>query len=63
MIVSYLDQLALSGEVSMDDLGRAEEPVIILAGPYGYPFRPILATVPIGAWVAPASSSIPTHAL
>lgn len=31
---------------------QTKEPVSpILAGPYGHPFHPILATVPIGAWV------------
>lgn len=25
---------------------------MILAGPYGHPFHPLLVTVPIGAWVA-----------
>lgn len=36
----------------MDAMGRAKEPVTVLAGPYGHPFHPIVVTVPIGAWVA-----------
>lgn len=32
--------------------GRGKQPATRLAGPYGHPFHPILATVPIGAWVA-----------
>ena len=31
---------------------RAKRPRSVLAGPYGHPFHPMLATVPIGAWVA-----------
>ena len=31
---------------------RAKRPISPLAGPYGHPFHPILATIPIGAWVA-----------
>jgi uncharacterized membrane protein len=31
----------------------AKQPVsVLMAGPYGHPFHPILVTVPIGAWVA-----------
>jgi hypothetical protein len=34
-------------------LEQAKRPVsAALAGPYGHPWHPILATVPIGAWVA-----------
>ena len=53
MIVSWLRPVIVcQGEVSMDDMRRAKDPVTVLAGPYGHPFHPILVTVPIGAWVA-----------
>ncbi|QHC22703.1 hypothetical protein GR130_15955 [Streptomyces sp. GS7] len=36
-----------------DGQRQAKRPVSApLTGPYGHPFRPILVTVPIGAWVA-----------
>lgn len=34
-----------------EKLRQAKRPVMVLAGPYGHPFHPILVTVPIGAWV------------
>jgi uncharacterized membrane protein len=30
----------------------AKRPRMIVAGPYGHPFHPILVTIPIGTWVA-----------
>ena len=39
----------------MSDPGQlpAKHPVsVLLAGPYGHPFHPVLVTVPIGAWVS-----------
>lgn len=33
-------------------LNQAKRPIMLLAGPYGHPFHPILVPVPIGAWIA-----------
>lgn len=32
-------------------MGAAHRPAVSVAGPYGHPFHPMLAAVPIGAWV------------
>jgi uncharacterized membrane protein len=42
-------------------LAPAKRPRIILAGPYGHPFHPILVTVPIGAWVASLIFDLAAH--
>jgi uncharacterized membrane protein len=37
----------------MNGVESSKQPVsVVLAGPYGHPFHPILVTVPIGSWVA-----------
>jgi uncharacterized membrane protein len=41
--------------------GRAKRPISAVAGPYGHPFRPILVTIPIGAWVASLIFDIATR--
>src|SRR5260370_17134581 len=41
---------------------QAKRPLsALLAGPYGHPYRPMLVTVPIGAWVISLGFDVASH--
>jgi uncharacterized membrane protein len=42
-------------------LHQAKRPVTMLAGPYGHPVHPLLASLPIGAWVTSLVFDIASH--